>query len=64
MMEQPARIQPPEKSKTIEDDPQGCYCCTAIEFAAGRVILAHCSGRVKLATTQITSFPMEWLYRC
>jgi sialidase-1 len=51
--------------KTIESDPRGWYCYTAIEFVGNRVLLGHCSGgagRGRLNTTQITSFDVEFLY--
>ena len=52
--------------KTLEDDPDGWYCYTAVEFVGDHVLLAHCAGNRKttggLATTQITRFPLEWLY--
>ena len=50
--------------RTIEDDPDGWYCYTAIEFVGEHVLLGHCSGKRSqaLATTQITRFPVAWLY--
>ncbi len=52
--------------KTIENDPDGWYCYTAIEFVGNKVLLAYCAGDRKsangLETTQITSFPVDWLY--
>lgn len=55
-----------EKRKTLEDDPDGWYCYTAIAFVGDRVVLGHCAGNSKvgrLNLTQITSFPVAWLYR-
>ena len=52
--------------KTLDDDPDGWYCYTAIEFSDDRVILAHCAGDAKvprLARTRFTSFAVAWLYR-
>ncbi len=53
-------------AKTIENDPKGWYCYTAIEFVGDRVLLGHCAGRdegaARLATLQITSFDLSWLY--
>jgi Neuraminidase (sialidase) len=52
--------------KTLDDDPDGWYCYTAIEFANERVLLAHCAGDSKvgrLARTRFTSFDVAWLYR-
>jgi sialidase-1 len=55
-----------EHIKTLEDDVDGWYCYTAIEFVGDDVLLAHCAGnRPKdggLAVTQITRFPLAWLY--
>ena len=53
--------------KTIEDDPDGWYCYTAIEFVDGAALLGHCAGNRRngngLETTQITRFSLDWLYR-
>jgi hypothetical protein len=54
-----------EKAKTIEDDPGGWYCYTAVEFVGDRVLLGHCAGQQKtggLNLTQITLLDLEWLY--
>ncbi|MBW3599635.1 MAG: glycoside hydrolase [Planctomycetes bacterium] len=51
--------------KTLEDDPHGWYCYTAVEFLGEHVLLAHCAGDRRkggLNTTQITRFPIAWLY--
>ena len=52
--------------KTLESDPDGWYCYTAIHFAGERVVLSHCADNLKqskaLSTTQITRFPIAWLY--
>jgi len=55
-----------EKVKTLEDDPGGWYCYTAVEFVGDRVLLGHCAGQQKtggLNLTQITLFDIDWLYR-
>jgi sialidase-1 len=55
-----------EKKKTLDDDPDGWYCYTAIAFAGDRVLLAHCAGDSKvgrLNRTRFTSFDVDWLYR-
>jgi len=53
-------------AKTIESDPDGWYCYTAIEFVGDHVLLGHCAGNRKLnnglATTQITRLSLEWIY--
>ena len=54
-----------EKVKTLEDDPGGWYCYTAVEFVGDRVLLGHCAGQQKtggLNLTQITLFNVDWLY--
>ncbi len=52
--------------RTLENDPDGWYCYTAIEFVDNYVLLGYCAGNRKTAngleTTQITRFPVEWLY--
>jgi hypothetical protein len=56
-----------EKIKTIESDPDGWYCYTAIEFLDDHVLLGHCAGDRKgghgLATTQITRLSLDWIYQ-
>jgi sialidase-1 len=52
--------------RTLEDDANGWYCYTAMDFIDGRVLLGHCAGDRRtggLNLTQITHFPVEWLYR-
>lgn len=54
--------------KTLYSDPAGWYCYTAIAFVGDRVLLGHCAGQEApgssgLATTFITCFDREWLYR-
>ena len=51
-------------TRTIEDDPDGWYCYTAIEPVDDHVLLGHCSGKraQALAATQITRLPLSWLY--
>jgi hypothetical protein len=52
------------RARTIEDDPEGWYCYTAIEFVGEHVLLGYCTGprREALAATQITRIPVRWLY--
>jgi photosystem II stability/assembly factor-like uncharacterized protein len=53
-------------TKTIEDNPDGWYCYTAIDFVGDRVLLGHCAGNRKLnnglETTQITRLSLNWIY--
>lgn len=54
-----------ENTKTLEDDPDGWYCYTAIEFLDDRVILGHCAGNSEIGglnLLQITLFDVDWLY--
>ncbi len=55
------------KIETIESDPDGWYCYTAIEFADDHVLLGHCAGNRKmyngLETTQITRLSLDWIYK-
>ncbi len=53
-----------EKVKTLEDDPNGWYCYTAVDFVGDHVLLGHCAGDRRtggLAATQITRFAKNWL---
>ncbi|MBV8880776.1 MAG: exo-alpha-sialidase [Planctomycetaceae bacterium] len=55
-----------EKKKTLDDDPDGWFCYTAIEFVGEKVLLAHCAGDSKvghLNRTRMTSFDLSWLYK-
>ncbi len=54
-----------EKIKTLEDDLNGWYCYTAVEFVGDYVLFGHCAGDRRqggLNTTQITRFSLDWLY--
>ena len=48
-------------SKTLESDPKGYYCYTAILFLGDRVLLAYDGLAGK--PFEIASFPLEWLDR-
>lgn len=56
-----------EKIKTVESDPAGWYCYTAIDFTKDHILLAHCAGDTKtnngLSTTQITRLSLDWIYK-
>ncbi len=55
-----------ENIKTLEDDPNGWYCYTAVDFVDDHILLGHCAGdrcTGGLNTTQITRFPIDWLYK-
>lgn len=51
--------------KTLEDNPHGWYCYTALTFVEDHVLLAYSAGDRRktngLATTQITRVPVKWL---
>ena len=56
-----------QKIKTIEGDPAGWYCYTAIEFVDNHVLLGHCAGDTRrtggLDITHITRLSLDWIYR-
>jgi hypothetical protein len=55
-----------ERRRVLEDDPDGWYCYTAIEFVGTRVLLAYCAGDSKvggLNRTRLAAFEAEWLTR-
>ncbi len=55
-----------ENVKTLENDPNGWYCYTALAFVDGHVLLGHCAGDRRtggLNLTQITRFSIDWLYQ-
>jgi len=52
--------------RTLDDDPNGWYCYTAMAFVGDAVLLGHCAGDRRnggLNTTQITRFTVDWLYK-
>ncbi len=54
-----------EHTKTLENDPNGWYCYTALTFVDDHVLLGHCAGDRRtggLNLTQITRFSLDWLY--
>ncbi len=55
-----------QKNKTLESNPNGWYCYTAIEFVGDHILLGHCAGdrskNIGLATTQITRLNLDWIY--
>jgi hypothetical protein len=55
-----------QPARTLDDDPNGWYCYTAIEFVGDDVLLAYCASDLKtsqrLADTQLRRFPVQWLY--
>jgi photosystem II stability/assembly factor-like uncharacterized protein len=55
-----------KKMKVLEDDPNGSYCYTAINFVEDHVLLSYCvANRITngLRATQITLFEVNWLYQ-
>jgi hypothetical protein len=52
--------------RTLEDDPDGWYCYTAIDFIGDHVLLGHCAGsrEVKhgLSVTHISRLTLDWIY--
>lgn len=55
-----------QPSRTLEDNVDGWFCYTAVEFVGDDVLLAYCASDLKtserLADTQFTRFPVQWLY--
>ena len=55
-----------EHIRTLEDDPEGWYCYTAIEFVGDHVLLGHSAGNRKknngLAVAHITKIHLDWVY--
>lgn len=54
-----------ETRRVLEDDPGGWYCYTAMHFERDMVVLAYCAGQQAtggLNLTQVTRFPVTWLY--
>ena len=53
--------------RTLEGNPHGWYCYTAIEFVGDHVLLGHCAGDRRttngLALTQVLRFHRGWLYK-
>lgn len=50
--------------KSIEDDPEGWYCYTAIEFVDDSVLLSYCAGDVKVgrvSRTRIRKISLDWI---
>ncbi|MEO9893979.1 sialidase family protein [Aurantibacter sp.] len=59
-----------ENIKNIENNPEGWYCYTAIDFVGDQVLLSYCAGVRKkgasgsgLATTNITQIGLDWIYK-
>lgn len=55
-----------EKVKNLEEDPDGCYCYTAIEFVGDYVLLGHGAVGVTkecLANSNITRVSLGWIYK-
>ncbi len=56
-----------EKKKTLESNPNGWYCYTAIQFFGDHVLLGHAAGNTKnnvgLETTQVTRLHLDWVYK-
>ncbi len=53
--------------KTIEDNPDGWYCYTAVQFTGDHVLLAYCAGsqtgRAHLSTTNIARLSLNRIYQ-
>ncbi|HLU90091.1 MAG TPA: sialidase family protein [Cyclobacteriaceae bacterium] len=55
-----------ESIKTLEDDPDGWYCYTAMDFVDDHVLLGYCAGNrpqgTGLSVTNVTRLGVDWLY--
>ncbi len=52
--------------RTLEHEPDGWYCYTAMEFVGDSVLLAYCAGDSKvggLNRTRVMRVPVSWFYR-
>lgn len=53
--------------RTIESDPDGWYCYTAMQFVKGYMLLGYCAGsqsaKKRLSTTRLTRMKIDWLYK-
>jgi sialidase-1 len=54
-------------TKTLEDDPDGWYCYTAIHFVGNKnVLLSYCAGnrpkRTSLSVTNVKLLNLDWIY--
>lgn len=55
-----------EKIKNLEEDPDGCYCYTAIEFVGDYVLLGHGAVGVTkecLANSNVNRVSLGWIYK-
>jgi predicted neuraminidase len=53
--------------KILEDNPDGWYCYTAIQFVGDDLLLGYCAGNrgageKGLARTRLTHLPIQWIY--
>ncbi|MFH1006689.1 MAG: sialidase family protein [Candidatus Latescibacterota bacterium] len=54
-----------EHVKVLEDDPEGCFCYTAIAFVDEKAVLGYCAGNPRIGLLnllQITVVDVAWLY--
>ncbi len=55
-----------EHMKTLESDPDGWYCYTALHFVNNDVLIANCAGsrskKTELSVTNITRVSLDWIY--
>jgi Neuraminidase (sialidase) len=56
-----------EHVKTVENDPDGWYCYTAIHFTDKYILLSYCAGsqskKTFLSATNIKRLSLDWLYK-
>ena len=55
-----------DNTRTLENDPAGWFCYTAIHFESDSLLLGYCAGNKQegtgLSVTHITRLPTMWLY--
>lgn len=56
-----------KKIKTLQNDPDGWYCYTAIHFTKDGVLLGNCAGsrskKTELSITDISLIDFDWIYQ-
>ena len=57
-----------QHQKTLENDPEGWYCYTAIHFVGKKeVLLSYCAGNrpegTGLSITNIRRLSLDWIYK-
>lgn len=54
-----------EHVRLLENEPDGWYCYTALEFVGDAALVGHCAGNPavgRLSRTQVLRVPVDWFY--